>query len=159
MARRSARPASCCQSTDERIDRRHPFLFDLDLLQTALTDPPELQFDPARDRALLRDGLFGHIPEAVRTRHAKSFFTDLLPAGLATDGALLAEGPARADAPVRAFVRSRPLEELLGDDAGLRRGRAARRLWQVGLADVWLRSLEQPGYPRELLDRATARAA
>jgi asparagine synthetase B (glutamine-hydrolysing) len=146
------------ESTDELIDRRHPFLFDLDLLQTALTDPPELQFDPARDRALLRDGLLGHIPEAVRTRHAKSFFTDLLPAGLATDGTLLTEGPARADAPVRAFVRGQPLEELLRGDAGLHRGRAARRLWQVGLADIWLRSLEQPEYPRELLERTALRA-
>ncbi len=144
------------ESSDERIDRRHPFLFDLDLLQTVLSDPPELQFDPARDRALLRDGLLGHIPEAVRTRHAKSFFTDLLPAGLAADGALLAEGPARADAPVRAFVRSRPLEELLQGDANLRRGRAASRLWHAGLADVWLRSLERPGYPLELLERVTA---
>jgi asparagine synthetase B (glutamine-hydrolysing) len=146
------------ESSDERIDRRHPFLFDIDLLQTALTDPPELQFDPTRDRALLRTGLLGHIPEAVRTRHAKSFFTDLLPAGLATDGALLAQGPARADAPVRAFVRSQPLDELLRTEADLRRGRAARRLWQVGLADIWLRALERPEYPRKLLDLAVPRA-
>jgi asparagine synthase (glutamine-hydrolysing) len=144
------------ESTDERIDRRHPFLFDRELLQTALADPPELQFDPARDRALLRDGLLGHVPEAVRTRHAKSFFTDLLPAGLAADGALLAEGPAEADAPVRAFVRSEPLEALLGEATRPRGSRAARRLWHAGLADVWLRGLTQPEYPRELLDRAAA---
>ena len=140
------------ESSDERIDRRQPFLFDLELLQAALAGPPELQFDPARDRALLRDGLHGHIPEAVRTRHAKSFFTDLLPAGLAADGALLAEGPGRADAPVRAFVSGQPLDELLRGAPGLRRGRAARRIWQVGLADVWLRALEHPQYPLELLD-------
>ena len=145
------------ESTDERIDRRHPFLFDLELLQTALTDPPELQFDPARDRALLRDGLVGKIPEAVRTRHAKSFFTDLLSAGLATDGALLAEGPARADAPVRAFLGGEPLDALLRDAARPRSPRAARRLWHAGLADVWLRALEQPEYPREVLDRVAPR--
>ncbi len=146
------------ESSDERIDRRHPFLFDLELLQTVLAEPPELQFDPVRDRALLRDGLLGHIPEAVRTRHAKSFFTDLLAAGLATDGALLAAGPARSDAPVRAFVRGEPLEALLRGAADPRGIRAARRLWQVGLVDVWLRALERPQYPRELLDRA-ARSA
>ena len=84
------------EAIDERIDRRHPFLFDLDLLRTVLADPPRMQFDPVRDRALLRDALVGHIPEAVRTRHAKSFFTALLPAGLATDGALLADGPNQA---------------------------------------------------------------
>jgi asparagine synthase (glutamine-hydrolysing) len=142
------------EAIDERIDRRHPFLFDLDLLHTVLADPPRMQFDPVRDRALLRDALAGHIPEAVRTRHAKSFFTDLLAAGLAADGALLAEGPARGDAPVRAFVRAEPLEGLLREGPGPHGIRAARRLWQAGLADVWLRALERPEYPRELLEQA-----
>ena len=142
---------------DERIDRRHPFLFDLELLRTVLTNPPEMQFDPIRDRALLRDGLAGHIPEAVRTRHAKSFFTDLLSVGLVSDGSLLADGPARDDAPVRAFVRAEPLELLLRESSSPRNIRAARRLWQVGLADVWLRGLERPEYPRELLQQAERR--
>ena len=145
------------ESIDERIDGRHPFLFDLDLLQTVLADPPRMQFDPVRDRALLRDGLTGHIPETVRTRHAKSFFTDLLAAGLSADGALLAAGPGRSDAPVRAFVDARALEQLLGAEISPRNSRVARRLWHVGLADVWLRSLERPEYPRELLDRASLR--
>jgi asparagine synthase (glutamine-hydrolysing) len=144
------------EAIDERIDRRHPFLFDLDLLTTVLANPPRLQFE-VRDRALLRDALAGHIPEVVRTRPEKSFFTDLLAAGLAADGALLAEGPARGDAPVRAFVRAEPLEQLLREGPDPHGIRAARRLWQVGLADVWLRALERPEYPRELLDMATAR--
>jgi DNA helicase HerA-like ATPase len=145
------------EASDERIDRRHPFLFDLDLLSTVLTNPPWMQFDPVRDRALLRDALTGQIPEAVRTRHAKSYFTGLLAAGLAADGALLADGPARSDAPVRAFVRSEPLEQLLRAEPDPGDIRAARRLWQVGLADVWLRALERPEYPRELLERAGSR--
>jgi asparagine synthase (glutamine-hydrolysing) len=144
-------------SIDDRIDQRHPFLFDLDLLCAVLANPPEMQFDPVRDRALLRDALAGHIPEAVRTRHAKSFFTDLLAAGLAADGALLAEGPARGDAPVRAFVRTEPLEQLLREGPDPHGIRAARRLWHVGLADVWLRALERPEYPRELLEEAMGR--
>jgi hypothetical protein len=143
---------------DERIDRRHPFLFDLNLLHTVLANPPRMQFDPIRDRALLRDGLAGQIPEAVRTRHAKSYFTDLLAAGLATDGPLLADGPARRDAPVRAFVRAEPLEALLRECANPRNSRAARRLWHAGLADVWLRALERPEYPRELLEVAMRHA-
>ena len=146
------------ESIDERIDRRHPFLFDLDLLRTVLANPPQMQFDPVRDRALLRDALAGHIPEAVRTRHEKSFFTGLLGAGLAADGALLADGPARDDAPVRAFVRAESLEALLREAADARNSRAARRLWHVGLADVWLRALERPEYPRELLEETMRRA-
>jgi asparagine synthase (glutamine-hydrolysing) len=142
------------ESIDERIDGRHPFLFDLDLLQTVLANPPQMQFDPIRDRALLRDALADHIPEAVRTRHAKSFFTDLLSDGLAKDGALLAGGPAQPDAPVRGFVRSEPLEALLTEETDPHGSRAARRLWQVGLADVWLRALEDPEYPQELLEKS-----
>jgi asparagine synthase (glutamine-hydrolysing) len=140
-------------SIDDRIDQRHPFLFDLDLLRAVLANPPEMQFDPIRDRALLRDALRGHIPEAVRTRHAKSYFTDLLAAGLAADGAMLADGPSRIDAPVRAFVRAEPLEQLLHESSAPRDARAARRLWHVGLADVWLRSIERPDYLHELVAR------
>jgi len=144
------------EAIDEQIDGRHPFVFDLDLMQTVLANPPQMQFD-VRDRALLRDGLAGHIPEVVRTRCEKSFFTSLLGEGLATDGALLAEGPERGDAPVRAFVRAEPLERLLREGPDPRDSRAARRLWHVGLADVWLRALGRPEYVRELLDRVARR--
>lgn len=130
------------ESSEEGIDRRHPFLFDLELLSVVLAIPPELQFDPARDRALLRDALVGRIPEAVRTRHAKSFFTGLLAAGLAAEGPAALAGLRRADAPVRAFVCAEALDELLGGDAQTRAPRAARRLWNALLADVWLRKLE-----------------
>jgi asparagine synthase (glutamine-hydrolysing) len=145
------------ESIDEQIDGRHPFLFDLDLLRAVLSNPPQMLFDPVRDRALLRDALAGHIPEAVRTRHEKSFFTDLLATGLKTDGTLLAEGLAKSEAPVRTFVRLEPLEHLLREDAGRRSTRATRRLWHLGLADVWLRALEDPDYPCELLEESERR--
>lgn len=145
------------EAIDERIDRRHPFLFDLDLLTAALGNPPEMQFE-ARDRALLRDGLGGYIPEAVRTRHEKSFFNSLLSAGLKVDGARLSAGPARPDAPVRGIVRADRLEELLQAGPAPRDSRAARRLWHVGLADVWLRSLERPRYALDLLGEAASSA-
>jgi asparagine synthase (glutamine-hydrolysing) len=145
------------EAADERIDRRHPFLFDLELLTLALRTPPELLFE-ARDRALLRDGLRGHVPEAVLARQQKSVFHSPLYNGLAADGALLARGPAERDAPVRAFVREQRLQELLEQASRPSDSAAARRLWQVGLADVWLRSLEDAQYPRRLRERALARA-
>lgn len=145
------------ESIDEGIDGRHPFLFDLDLLQRVLAIPPELQFDPVRNRALLRDGLTGHIPEAVRTRPTKSVFTDLLADGLATDGPLLARGPSQRDAPVRGFVRADALEQLLGEAADARGTRATRRLWHIGLADAWLRALDQPDHPRQLIEESRHR--
>jgi asparagine synthase (glutamine-hydrolysing) len=141
------------ESIGEQIDQRHPFLFDLDLVLAVLANPPRLQFDPLRDRALLRDALAGHIPEQVRTRHAKSFFTALLPKALAVDGGPLAEGLLQSDAPVRALVRAEALDELLRQGYGHYASRMARRFWRVGLADVWLRTLERPEHPRELLDR------
>ena len=61
--------------------------------------------------------------------------------------------------PTRRYARScarEPLEALLREAARPRGARAARRLWHVGLADVWLRALTQPEYPRELLDRIPA---
>jgi asparagine synthase (glutamine-hydrolysing) len=145
------------EAIDERIDRRHPFLFDLDLLATVLCQPPAMQFE-IRDRALLRDALAGHIPEAVRTRSEKSFFTGLLGAGLAADGALLAKGPTRTDAPVREFVRAEALDSLLHQGPAPAHAATARRLWHVGLADAWLRSLECPRYPQKLLEQTAARA-
>ncbi len=138
-------------ANDAQIDRRHPFTFDLDLLHTVLTSPPSMQFDPVRDRPLLRDALVGYIPEVVRTRHAKSFFTTLLSTGLAIDGAQLADGPNRRDAPVRAFVEASQLSQLVPEESD---HRAAFRLWQIGLADIWLRTLEDPEYPRELFEKA-----
>ena len=62
------------EAADAAIGIRHPLLYDLTLIETALRLPPRAQFDPARDRPLLRDGLTGLIPEAVRTRHEKSHF-------------------------------------------------------------------------------------
>ncbi len=146
------------EAIDERIDRRQPFLFDLDLLTTVLSHPPELQFE-IRDRALMRDALRGRIPESVRTRHEKSYFTGLLPTGLAADGALLAQGPAQGDAPLRGYVRIEALEALLREGPAPSESRAAGRLWRVGLADMWLRALDRPQYTRELRDQASSRAS
>jgi asparagine synthetase B (glutamine-hydrolysing) len=139
------------------IDQRHPFLYDLDLVRTVLTNPPQMQFDPLRDRALLRDALSGYIPEAVRTQHAKSYFTPLLFTAMASDGRMLADGLARRDAPIRAYVRRGRLEQLLEGRAGANPTVRVRRLWQLGLANTWLRAREQPGYLQELHERTTER--
>lgn len=144
------------EAVDERIDRRHPFLFDLDLLAIVLTTPPRMQFE-VRDRALIRDGLSSHIPEIVRTRCEKSYFNSMLSTGLSTDGPLLTEGLFHPDAPVRAFVRSQALQTLLREGPTPSNGRTASRLWRVGLADAWLRSLESPEHSEKLLATIAAR--
>jgi asparagine synthase (glutamine-hydrolysing) len=124
------------------VDGRHPFLFDRDLINAVLTTPPRLQFDPVRDRALLRDALRGYIPERVRGRYAKSHFTPLLVEALGgPEGEALAATLAPPDAPIRGFVQAQPLERLLAARDPRMPGGVALQLWRLGMADAWLRTL------------------
>jgi asparagine synthase (glutamine-hydrolysing) len=140
------------EAVSDRVDRRHPFLFDLDLVTAVLANPPRPQFDPVRDRALLRDALAGHIPEQVRVRHEKSYFTPIVRDALAgPDGDLLIDALG-ADAPVRAFLRQDALERVLA-----RRGTDALKvlsLWRIGIANTWLRANEKPEYLSEVLEKS-----
>jgi asparagine synthase (glutamine-hydrolysing) len=126
------------EAADERIGRRHPFLYDLELTEAVLALPPSAQFDPFRDRPLLRDGLIGLIPETVRTRHAKSHFTSVVLAGLRADEAELIDPLRRDDAPIRAYVAPGALERKIAIPAAERSILAAGPLWQVAIANRWL---------------------
>lgn len=126
------------EATDERIGRRHPFLYDLELTEAVLGLPPIAQFDPVRDRPLLRDGLVDLIPEAVRTRHAKSHFTSVVLAGMRADEAGLIDPLRRQDAPIRAYVAPNALERKLAISPEERPILAAGPLWQVAIANRWL---------------------
>jgi asparagine synthase (glutamine-hydrolysing) len=124
------------------VDGRHPFLFDRDLVEAVLASPPQLQFDPVRDRALLREGLRGRIPEQVRGRYAKSRFTPLLVGALAgAEGEWAAGLLADREAPIRAYLRESSLELLLARRGTRTSPAEALRLWRVIAADAWLRSL------------------
>ncbi len=129
---------------DGGVDGRHPFLFDRELVEAVLATPPQLQFDPVRDRALLRDALKGRIPEQVRTRHSKSHFTPLVAAALGShEGETLAAALGSPQAPVRAFLEAEPLALLVARRGVGMAGGPALQLWRVGVADAWLRSLER----------------
>lgn len=126
------------------VPRRHPFMHDVRLIECVLAVPPEHQFDPVRDRPLLRDGLRGAIPEQVRMRHAKSYFDELVTGPLTGPAAELLVGKIRsADAPVREYVRAEPLEELaeISSAQGFRRHALAKRLFCLACVDAWLRCL------------------
>jgi asparagine synthase (glutamine-hydrolysing) len=128
------------EATDGNIDVRHPFLYDLQLIETALRLPPRAQFDPVRDRPLLRDALTGLIPEAVRTRHEKSHFTPLVLAGIRAEEAGLIEPLRRADAPVRAYVVPEALDRKIEGSPDHRPMLGAGPLWLVAIANRWLAS-------------------
>ncbi len=126
------------EAADERIDRRHPFLHDLPLIETVLRLPPRVQFDPLRDRPLLRDALRGLIPEDVRARFVKSHFTSLVLAGMRASESDLIDPLRRSDAPVRAYVAPAGLERALAVAADERPLLGAGMLWRLAIADRWL---------------------
>jgi asparagine synthase (glutamine-hydrolysing) len=136
------------EALDQRIERRHPLLHDLRLIETALAIPPRTQFDPVRDRPLLRDALRGWIPETVRTRHTKSHFSSLVLAGMRAEEADLIEPLRRADAPVRAYVASAALDRRLAVPAQRRPLLQAGPLWRAAIANLWLLALagERPTF-------------
>jgi asparagine synthase (glutamine-hydrolysing) len=126
------------EATDAAIDIRHPLLYDLPLIETALRLPPRAQFDPVRDRPLLREGLTGLIPETVRTRHEKSHFTPLVLAGMSTEEARLIEPLRGADAPLRDYVAPEALDRKLAVDPDARSMLGTGSLWRVAIANRWL---------------------
>jgi asparagine synthase (glutamine-hydrolysing) len=126
------------EAADESINRRHPFLYDLRLIEVVLRLPPRELFDPIRDRPLLREALTGLVPEQVRTRHAKSHFTPLVLAGLRADESGLIEPLRRADAPVRAYVAAGALDRKIGVAPDERTMLSAGSLWRVAIANHWL---------------------
>ena len=74
------------------LEARHPFMEDVELLELAASIDPELVFDGYRDRPLLRDAMAGRIPDALRLRQGKSYFSPVVyDAVAARDLALLRE--------------------------------------------------------------------
>ncbi|HTD07838.1 MAG TPA: asparagine synthase-related protein [Solirubrobacteraceae bacterium] len=129
------------EAVDEAVERRHPFLYDLQLTEAVLRLPPRLQFDSVRDRLLLREALRGLIPEGVRTRHVKSHFTPLVLAGIRADESGLIEPLRQPDAPVRAYVAQETLDRRIGVAADERSMLGAGAMWRVAIANRWLLAL------------------
>jgi asparagine synthase (glutamine-hydrolysing) len=130
------------EALGEGVERRHPFLFDLALLEAVLSQPPCLQFDPLYDRVLMREALRDRIPEQVRLRTAKSHFTPLLLEALAKpEAAELLSGLTRPDAPVRLLLPAAAIDDLLAPSQGSNLRTAGLTLWRLCMADAWLRSL------------------
>lgn len=130
------------EEIDEGIERRHPFLHDLELVETVLSLPPELGFDPLRDRPLLRDALADHAAGEVLARQGKARFNPLLAEALVgPEGDSLLAGLGNADAPVREYLDGAALDRLLAVDRSAVSGTVEGRLWRLGVADLWLREL------------------
>ena len=130
------------------LESRHP-LFDLDLLELGLRQPPRATFDRRHDRPLLRASMAGLLPDAVRLRSGKARFDSLLVDSLtgpdsAAVGALLS-GP-RAE--LAAYLDLGELRRALLDcgPAGAEDPfRWTYQVWRLVTAECWLRAQADNG--------------
>lgn len=122
------------------IEPRHP-LVDVDVVELVLSFPPELSYDPARSRPVLRESMSGALPDAVRLRSTKSnfdaiFHDALTGLDLAAVHALLE----RPDAAVGAYVELGAIRELIARPpaAGRARMQWALTVWRLVTAEAFL---------------------
>lgn len=125
------------------LEARHPML-DLDLVELALSQPPEASLDRRYSRPLLRDALAGLLPDSVRLRPAKAHFESLIVSCLTgADAAAMRAVLSDPAAELGAYLElSRMRSELLDSEA-LLRDNPFRWMWQVWrllTAELWLRS-------------------
>ena len=100
------------------LESRHP-LFDLDLLELALRQPPRATFDRFRNRPVLRASMEGLLPDSVRLRPEKAWFDSMIidcltgPDGAAARGLLTSP-----QAELRAYADLGALERELFAERG-----------------------------------------
>ena len=122
------------------IEPRHPLL-DVDVIELALSLPPELAFDRRYNRPVLRAAMHGLVPDPVRIRPYKSRFDDVFASALRRDLPVIERMLTSPDAEIRAYVDASKVRSLL--DASPQRADAERawsfELWNLALAECWLR--------------------
>jgi asparagine synthetase B (glutamine-hydrolysing) len=127
------------------LDNRHP-LFDLDLLELGLRQPPRASFDPHRDRPLLRASMAGLLPDSVRLRPHKALFDSLLVDSLMGPDALAVRALLSAPrAELAAYVDLGEIRRTLLDPGPSAASpfRWMYQVWRLVNAECWLRSQEQ----------------
>jgi asparagine synthase (glutamine-hydrolysing) len=138
---------------------RHP-LIDVDLVEFALRLPPTLAVDPVLERPLLRRATAGLIPDSIRLRGQKSYFTALFHDCLAGRDLNLIRELLDDRAEVGAYVDLDAVgRQLLADPpAGGRRDRSwPWSVWRLITAECWLRSQRDGEFVAEALDACEPR--
>jgi asparagine synthase (glutamine-hydrolysing) len=125
------------------LEARHP-LFDLDLVELGLRQPPLATFDRYRSRPVLRAAMAGALPDAVRLRPRKALFDSLLVDCLAgPDGEAVRRLLTDSGAELGAYVDQRGVQRDLFDTDRHRHEQPFRWMWQVwrlSTAECWLRA-------------------
>ena len=130
------------------LEARHP-LFDLDLLELSLRQPPEATLDRYRTRPVLRASMAGLLPDSVRLRPEKARFDSLILDCLrGPDGAAVRQLIMSPRAELRAYVDPDSLQHaLFGPDPGegVDSFRWMHQVWRLVTAECWLRAQSDPG--------------
>jgi asparagine synthase (glutamine-hydrolysing) len=118
----------------------HPFLDDVDLVETVLSLPPESAFDPCVNRPIPRRMTAGILPDSVRLDSHKVFWNDVVEDCLLrfdhrAIGSLLND----RTAPVWEFADNRAARRRIGAEGGAIDPTLALPLWNLLTADIWLR--------------------
>jgi asparagine synthase (glutamine-hydrolysing) len=146
------------------LEARHA-LFDLDLVELCLRQPPLATLDPYRSRPVLRAAMTDALPDSVRLRPQKALFDSVLVDSLAgADAAAVQRMLTDPGAEVGAYVDLRRMQGALFDSDRHRREQPFQWMWQVWrltTAECWLRAQGDPDgrVPLEGLQASAARVA
>jgi asparagine synthase (glutamine-hydrolysing) len=135
------------------MTERHPLLT-LDLVEYALSLPPEDGFDAHRSRPDLRRAMEGIVPDSVRLRAEKVDFDAVRGYSLMADRALIEALVGDPAARITPFVRRDVVRDIL-DETPQRWGDLSRwggELMRLVTMECWLRQQEDPSFARTLLD-------
>jgi asparagine synthase (glutamine-hydrolysing) len=142
------------------LEARYP-LFDLDLLELCLRQPPLATLDPYRSRPVLRAAMRGMLPDSVRLRPRKALFDSLLIDCLTgPDRPAIWELLTDPRAELGAYVDLRQVRTTLLDGDRQLREQPFLWMWQVWrlvTAECWLRAQADPR--NALADRQLTSAA
>lgn len=133
------------------LQARHPLL-DLDLVETVLRQPAARTFDRHRNRPMLRAGMAGLLPDAVRLRGRKALFDPLIVETLAgPDGAAVQRLLFDPRAELGAYVDLASVRRTLLEEHELQTRRPfawMQQIWRLVTAECWLRAQADPGHER-----------
>jgi asparagine synthase (glutamine-hydrolysing) len=128
------------------IEARHP-LFDLDLLELGLRQPPLATFDRHLDRPVMRSSMEDLLPDAVRLRPHKALFDSVLVDSLAgPDRAAVHDLLLDPRAELGAYVDLEGVRRtVLADGASsVAPFQWMQQLWRLITIECWLRAQSDP---------------
>lgn len=141
------------------MQNRHP-LIDVDLVEFALRLPPTLAIDPTLERPILRKATQGLIPDSIRLRPQKSYFTALFQDCLEGRDLALIRKLFTGRPEVAAYVCLETVQRELLADPSAGRGRDRSwpwSVWRLVTAECWLRSQGDDDFTGEMLEACDAR--